>query len=88
MEKRIEDKTLKPKISKTVRDFEMEDVVLIKQEIRNKDDARWEGPYKVIKKIHERSYLLKDQNGKMVVRNVEKIKHFKKGGCEELKLKC
>lgn len=66
---------------KTVRNLNIGDEVLIKQEIRNKDQDRYVGPYIVIKKVHERSYLLKDRGGKTVIRNIEKIKNLKKGGC-------
>ena len=61
--------------------FAVGDLVLIKKEIRNKDSDRFEGPFTVIRRIHERSYELKNKQGKTLVRNVEWLRNFKEGGC-------
>jgi len=68
----------------TRREFQEGDVVLIKVETRTKDNDRFEGPFTVVERIHERRYLLRNVQGKTVERNVEKIKRFfKEGGCKE-----
>ena len=36
---------------------------------------------KPISRIHERSYELKNKQGKSLVRNVEWLQNFKEGGC-------
>jgi len=61
----------------------MEDEVLVKAETRTKDKDRYEGPYKVIEKIHDRRYLLQQNDGKTIQRNMEKLRTFLiEGGCE------
>ena len=65
------------------RDFNIGDEVLVKIDIRTKDDDRYMGPFSIIKKLHDRSYEMKNRNGKTLVRNVEWLKPFKRGGCEE-----
>jgi hypothetical protein len=58
-------------------------MVWIQKEIRTKGEDRFEGPYEIIEKIHDRSYRLKDKNNRQIIRNVEKFKNFKKRGeCE------
>ena len=52
----------------------------IKKEIKNKDSDRFEGPFTVIRRIHERSYELKNNQGKTLVRNVEWLRNFKERG--------
>ena len=64
----------------TRRKVEIGNKVLIKKEIRKKDQERYEGPYTVIKKNHDRSYKLQNEDGKVIDRNIEKIKDFNKGG--------
>jgi hypothetical protein len=54
--------------------------VWIQKENRMKGEDRFEGPYEIIEKIHERSYKLKDKNGRQLIRNVEKFKNFKNEG--------
>ena len=72
----------------TNRSFDIGDEVLMEVESRSKDKDRYEGPYKVIQKIHDRRYLLEDYEGKTVQRNVEKLRKFlKEGGCEIFKKK-
>ena len=80
----IEDKQKKETVEITKRKFNIGDKVLVKKEVRNKDQERYDGPYEVIGKNHERSYQLQDKNGTVIRRNVEKIKNFKRGGCEDL----
>jgi hypothetical protein len=64
----------------TKRKFEIGDKVLVKKEIRTKDQERYEGPYTITRKIHERSYEMKNEEGTKIKRNIEKIKDFKIGG--------
>ena len=78
--RKLEAKRQQAKEIGTTRNLEVGDKVLVKQEIRNKDHERYEGPYTVIKRNHERSYLLTDENGRKITRNIEKLKHFKEGG--------
>jgi hypothetical protein len=67
----------------TKRSFDIGDKVLVKVESRTKDKDRYEGPYRVVQKIHDRRYLLQEENGKEIQRNVEKMRSFlKEGGCE------
>ena len=54
----------------TDRTFCLGEQVLVKKEIRNKDEARYEGPYTIIEKIHERSYRMRNTDGRVLVRNV------------------
>jgi hypothetical protein len=76
------DENIKHPDGKTRRNFNIGDQVWVKKEIRNKDDDRYEGPYTIIEKIHEKSYKLEDKEKKQIVRNVEKFKNFKeKGEC-------
>jgi len=63
------------------RHFEINEEVLVKKEGRVKDDNRYEGPYRVTKKIHDRSYELENNTGKKIIRNIEWLRSFKKGGC-------
>ena len=69
--------------SRTHRTFAVNDKVLVKIDIRNKDDDRYKGPCQIIRKIHDRSYEVKDEEGKILIRNVEWLKPFKQGGCKE-----
>lgn len=66
----------------TRRTFKVGDKVLVKNEVRAKDKERYDGPYEVKEKIHERRYKLQDTKGRMIDRNVEKIKFLKEGGCQ------
>jgi hypothetical protein len=69
----------------TRRSFNIGDQVLVKVEMRTKDKDRYEGPYRVVQKIHDRRYLLQPENGKAIPRNVEKMRKFlKEGGCEDI----
>ena len=60
----------------TKREFRIGDYVLFKAETRAKDKDRCMGPYKVIRKIHDRRYLLENEEGKVVERNVEKLRKY------------
>ena len=53
--------------------FDIGDEVLVEAEARSKNKDRFKGPYIVIQKIHDRRYLLEDQEGKTIQRNVEYI---------------
>jgi hypothetical protein len=65
------------------REFNIGDEVLVKVESRTKDKDRYEGPYIIREKVHDRRYLLQDERGKTIQRNVEKLKKFlKEGGCK------
>ena len=68
----------------TKRNFTVGDKVLIKKEIRTKEQDKYEGPYTITSKNHERQYTLVDEQGRKLIRNVEKIRDFKRGGCEML----
>ena len=66
------------------REFEVNDLVLVKEDIRKKEDDRYKGPFQISKKIHERSFELRDKDGKTIIRNVEWLKPFKQGGCKDI----
>ena len=67
----------------TRRSFDIGDEVLVEVEERSKDKDRYEGPYRVIQKMHDRRYLLEGQKGRIIQRNVEKLRQFfKEGGCK------
>jgi hypothetical protein len=74
-----ETQTTKGTIS-TRREFNIGDEVLVKVESRTKDKDRYEGPYTITDKVHERRYELQDERGKQIQRNVEKLKKFVKEG--------
>ena len=82
--KQLSNKIKEPEeIYTTLRSFNIGDEVLVKAETRTKDKDRYEGPYKVVDKIHDRRYLLQQNDGKTIQRNVEKLRTFlKEGGCE------
>jgi len=65
------------------REFEIGDKVLMKVDIRSKEDDRYVGPLQIIKKLHDRSYELIDNNGKTIIRNIEWLRKFKEGGCKD-----
>lgn len=64
----------------TKREFAIGEEVLVKVETRTKDKERFEGPYKIAERIHDRRYRLCNQEGKVMERNVEKLKKFLKEG--------
>ena len=77
----------KPKLDpfkniQTNRSFNVGDEVYVKREVKNKDEDRYEGPGKVQKRIHDRSYLVNMEDGRSIVRNVEWLKPSKRGGCD------
>ena len=63
------------------REFDVNDEVLVKVDNRSKEEDRFIGPFKIIRKVHDRQYELKDKNGKILTRNVEWLKPYKQGGC-------
>ena len=58
----------------TKRNFQVGDTVLVKAEKRTKEEDRFEGPYEITEKVHDRRYRLRNAEGKTVQRNVEKLK--------------
>ena len=58
----------------TKRRFSVGDEVLVKKMVRNKNEDRFEGPYEVCEKIHNRRYKLQDDKGKIIQRNVEQLR--------------
>ena len=44
--------------------FELGDYVLVKVDIRTKEDDRFAGPYKIIRKLHDRNYELENEKAK------------------------
>ena len=68
----------------TRRSFNIGDDVLVEVESKTKGKDRYEGPYKVARKIHDLRYQLQRADGRVIERNVEKLRTFlKEGGCEE-----
>ena len=61
------------------REFEIGDDVLVKVDVRSKEEDRFSGPYTISNKIHDRQYELKDKNGKVLTRNIEWLKPLKRG---------
>ena len=66
----------------TRREFNIGDRVDVRVDIRQKDEKRYDGPYEVIERIHDRSYRLRNNNGTEIVRNVEWLKPRRRGECE------
>jgi RNase H-like domain found in reverse transcriptase/Reverse transcriptase (RNA-dependent DNA polymerase)/Integrase core domain/Integrase zinc binding domain len=64
----------------TRREFNIGDRVDVRVDIRQKDEKRYDGPYEVIERIHDRSYRLRNNNGAEIVRNVEWLKPRRRGG--------
>jgi len=56
--------------------------VLVKVENRQKGSDRYEGPLQISRRIHDRSFELKNKTGRVIYRNIEWLKPFKAGGCE------
>ena len=68
--------------SKTHREFNIGAEVLLKVDNRSKEEDRFQGPFTIVNKEHERKYVLKDKDGRVLTRNVEWLKPFKQGGCK------
>ena len=51
-------------ISATKRIFQKGDIVLVRVEARTKDKPRFEGPYTIVKKIHDRDMFCKTKEGR------------------------
>ena len=64
----------------TRRNFEIGDEVLVKVETGIKSKDKYEGPYKVVEKTHDRRYKLINEDGRILDRNVEKLRKFLKKG--------
>ena len=60
--------------------FQVGEDVLIKVEQISKEKDRFEGPYQIVEKVHDRRYRMKNNIGRVIERNVEKIKRFFKKG--------
>jgi hypothetical protein len=73
----------KPQTHVQKRCFKQGDLVLLKVENRLKGTDRYEGPYRIIRNIHNRSVELENKTGRLICRNIEWLKPFKEGGCEE-----
>jgi len=56
--------------------FQVGENVLVKVEQRSKEEDRFEGPYQIVGKVHDRRYKIKNNTGRVIERNVEKIKRF------------
>jgi len=65
------------------RDFKQGDMVLMKVESRLKGTDRFEGPYRITRKIHNRSVEFENKTGRLICRNIEWLKRFKEWGCED-----
>ena len=63
------------------REFDINEEVLVKIDVRKKEEDRYIGPFIVVRRIHANSYELRDRDGKVMIRNVEWLKPFKQGGC-------
>jgi len=60
----------------TMRKFHVCDEVLVRAETRTKDKNRFDGLYRIQAQVHEIKYRLRDSAGRVIERNVEKIKKF------------
>jgi len=56
--------------------FQVGENVLVKVKQRLKEEDRFEGPYHIVGKVHDRRYRMKNNTGRVIERNVEKIKKF------------
>ena len=65
---------------RTHRSFNIGDKVLVKIDIRNKQDNRYSGPHTIQNKLHDNSYQLENKFGKSFIRNVEWLKPYKSRG--------
>jgi len=62
------------------REFKVGDLVLIKKPNVSKTEDRYEGPAKIVEKRHDKSYIIRFEGGRTIVRNVEWIRLFKPRG--------
>ena len=65
------------------REFKEGDLVLVRIENRQNGTDRYEGPYEIIKKPHDRCVEMKNKTGRIMCRNTERLKTFKEGGCKD-----
>lgn len=63
--------------SRTNREFKIGDKVLVKKDIKTKEDDRYVGPGEIIEKRHDRSYIVRMDGGVVKIRNIEWLKPFK-----------
>jgi len=73
----------KPVTTTTKRNFRIGDWVLVKIENRQKGSDRYEGPYEIISKEHDRCVKIRNKTGRIINRNIEWLKPFKEGGCKD-----
>ena len=73
----------KPVTTTTKRNFQIGDWVLVKIENRQKGSDRYEGPYEIISKEHDRCVKMRNKTGRIINRNIEWLKPFKEGGCKD-----
>jgi len=73
----------KPQIPKafnnTERSFKIGDKVWSKIDIRNKQEKRYDGPYTIIDKLHDRSYKIRRHDGTEIFRNIEWLTPYRTG---------
>lgn len=68
----------------TRREFKVGDQVLVKIESRDKGQDRFDGPFTITEKLHQRRYMVTDANGRKLDRNIEQLRQFlKEGGCRD-----
>jgi len=77
--RKVREKTGKIDTGDTRRKLEIGDEVWIKKEVRNKEDDKYEGPYRITEKVHDRCYRMENDKGNCVRRNVEQLKFLKRG---------
>jgi len=75
--------TNKPNVTLTKRHFRVGDWVLVKIDNRQKGSDRYEGPYEIIRKDHDRCVEMRNKTGRIIQRNIEWLKPFKEGGCKD-----
>ena len=63
----------------TERSFEIGDKVWSKIDVRNKQEKRYDGPYTIIDKLHNRSYKIKKNDGTEIFRNIEWLTPYRTG---------
>jgi len=67
-------------VKETRRAFSIGDRVLVKKEMSNKNENRYEGPATVEEVLHPRAYGVKFDDGRRLRRNIEWLKFFKTTG--------
>lgn len=72
--------TTKQNSETTKRCFEIGERVLIKKDVRNKEDDRYIGPATILNKRHDRSYEMETDDKRILIRNVEWLKPYNTRG--------